>query len=894
MDLLPLGADSGELANYGWGVNDAASTVALTGRFGGQAIRVAPGDYAYRAFTMSGSTVILGAAFRVLGLPVSGAQVDLVDFQWGEGNPGIIIRLTETGALQLVDRTGTVVASTAAGTVSAGRYYRIEVKVASIGGTADVDVWLGDSTAWTQIFNESSVDAASGSTSYGSVYLRAGPANAADWDDVLLLDGSGTRANDVVGDVRAATLAPTSDGGLMEWTPSTGTDGYAMVDDPAPGGPVDTDYIQAAAAPLEARFGLESLPSSASAVHMVAVSSRMQDGGGANNAAALINSDGSETTGTSRSLSSAFLSYQDYFDEDPNGDEAWTQTSVERLEIGVRMTTVADYGRVSRLTAEVWYTEQGAATVLSESGGNFLRELLGPIDLRVDDGGDYEERRHTLHLKGRAASEDFGAVRNELAVGLGVESVITPTALSADVNDYNPTGFALASVALLQASGATRNVTGFEASGLVENIKLVLNLGAQDIVLKHQDAGSAVANRMYIAGGADLTLGTYQSAWLYYDPISTVWWVTPRRALSPLLSWYAATFSNGDDDRLFFYAPGNVEVGPFAANVPAILTVNGVRFLQIFSARTNVLTRSEEIDVDGSGAPWFHDTGVTSVTADDAAAPDGAVTAENVEFNTGASEWLYQELAAAGFSDNINFCLSIAHKNGPTGNGQFRIQSRNKAGTLDSSIFAAGASWARDQLSTTTGTGATNPRFYLRNGTTITVREIYFARAQLEGTTQDTFYAGPPIRTGTTAKTRTADICWYDTPPPGLLNGKWSVDVMPDWTSSDVQGLETHYIFYIDANNNLAITETGGQVQVVWKTSGGNVVRTLTLASRQMIITITVDFTTGDLTIAGATTGNGTTNGTVGNWSGSRVYIGMSSTPSQRFDGAIAEPRLAA
>ena len=77
------------------------------------------------------------------------------------------------------------------------------------------------------------------------------------YDDVYICDTTGSRNNDFLGDTRILSAVPTADGADLQWTPSTGTAHYAVVDEPTPNG--DTDYISSAAAGQSDTFTFPAL-----------------------------------------------------------------------------------------------------------------------------------------------------------------------------------------------------------------------------------------------------------------------------------------------------------------------------------------------------------------------------------------------------------------------------------------------------------------------------------------------------------------------------------------------------------------------------------------------------------------------------------------------------------
>jgi hypothetical protein len=102
------------------------------------------------------------------------------------------------------------------------------------------------------------------------------------------------------------------------------------------------------------------------------------------------------------------------------------------------------------------------------------------------------------------------------AVGAVTNSgIITPAQITATQNDYNPSGLSTSRILRL-TSDASRDVTGLTA--LPSGRRLLLwNAGTNNIVLKHQNAGSTAANRFACPLAADYTLGQFQGAELFYD-----------------------------------------------------------------------------------------------------------------------------------------------------------------------------------------------------------------------------------------------------------------------------------------------------------------------------------------------------------------------------------------
>jgi hypothetical protein len=98
--------------------------------------------------------------------------------------------------------------------------------------------------------------------------------------------------------------------------------------------------------------------------------------------------------------------------------------------------------------------------------------------------------------------------------------VISPTALAANTDNWNPTGLSTALI-IRASSSANYNLTGIVAPAAGRTV-LLINVGANNIVLKH-NATSTSANRLRTPNQVDCTLTPESSCILWYDITSAMW-----------------------------------------------------------------------------------------------------------------------------------------------------------------------------------------------------------------------------------------------------------------------------------------------------------------------------------------------------------------------------------
>jgi len=102
---------------------------------------------------------------------------------------------------------------------------------------------------------------------------------------------------------------------------------------------------------------------------------------------------------------------------------------------------------------------------------------------------------------------------------------ITPSALSADVNNWSGqgTGTSLRQIVRAEASGADRTITGVDVQ-TTGDTAFIINIGATyNITLSHQSTSSTASNRMISPTGSDLIIGPNEYAFMWHDDTTDRW-----------------------------------------------------------------------------------------------------------------------------------------------------------------------------------------------------------------------------------------------------------------------------------------------------------------------------------------------------------------------------------
>jgi len=122
-------------------------------------------------------------------------------------------------------------------------------------------------------------------------------------------------------------------------------------------------------------------------------------------------------------------------------------------------------------------------------------------------------------LRVNAGGTAYEAIDGPTLVTALFANVISPTQITSNQNDYNPTSLSTATAVRI-STDASRDVTGLQG-GAAGRVLLLINAGSFNAVLKAESASSSAANRFALT--YDLTLLPGWMALLWYDSTSSRW-----------------------------------------------------------------------------------------------------------------------------------------------------------------------------------------------------------------------------------------------------------------------------------------------------------------------------------------------------------------------------------
>ncbi|QIV65771.1 hypothetical protein Cp1R7AA1_114 [Mesorhizobium phage Cp1R7A-A1] len=246
------------------------------------------------------------------------------------GFGGIFAKTTSGGQIQICrggfDTNNNTVILFSSGNLAVNTPYFIEVKLTGKTSGGSLELFV-DGNSWgtfsgqTQTFNGIS-----------SVQLGGGQSGQTwAYDDLYVL-------NDVadvrLGDMKVVTLLANADTADADWTPSTGTDGYAVIDDDQAN---TSDYLSASNAGDLSLFDFANLGFSPATVAGIAIETLgKKSDAGTTTIRNVVKSGSAVANGTTRSLGTAFgYQAQDIFATDPNTSAAWTGAAIDALKAGI-------------------------------------------------------------------------------------------------------------------------------------------------------------------------------------------------------------------------------------------------------------------------------------------------------------------------------------------------------------------------------------------------------------------------------------------------------------------------------------------------------------------------------------------------------------------------------
>lgn len=315
----------------GWSFASASPAMSA-GRFGGQALRknTANGSNFQKSLGYNVTQFAVGHAIQQFSYDNEVFDNIFMYFQLiGSGNQ-LYINQKPNGLLTALGEGAALLAtSTAPIALNVWQFIEYEVGIANSGGF--VRIYLDGAL----ILNASNVDTQD-QTGTGIDQLFFGPTdnNAQNFeiDDLYVTDTANR-----LGDCRVETLRPTADSTPEQWTPSTGTNSTAVLDETLING--DTDYIASSTVGQKTQVAMGNMSASPERIWAVQSSfTARKDDATARAARGYLSSPSGNQDGADRTMLTTYQKFSDIYETDISTSGAeWTKTAVDALEVGVEL-----------------------------------------------------------------------------------------------------------------------------------------------------------------------------------------------------------------------------------------------------------------------------------------------------------------------------------------------------------------------------------------------------------------------------------------------------------------------------------------------------------------------------------------------------------------------------
>lgn len=335
------GTNTGLQAKWALNVADTRTTM-QTGRFTGQCVQFvgvnsSAGRFASRSLPSNYSSLSVNFAVRVTTFPAAQPPCHMVVENTATTQCGL--QFKNDGSIVAGRFSGrgtapTVLATSATGVIllNTWHYVQVDLVISDAGGSMVVKV------DGVQVINVSTVDTKNDASIATANTVTIGIGNTAvngdgtiQYDDFYVTDGA------TLGERKVERLPPVADTAQKDFTASTGTDNFAMVDDTTSNG--DTDYVQASTVGNTDRYTFGALSSTPAAISAVQVTAFAEKTDATSRSIALQVKSGATTSdGSNFALAASYAKFDRILETDPNTSAAWTASAVNNLAAGPKVT----------------------------------------------------------------------------------------------------------------------------------------------------------------------------------------------------------------------------------------------------------------------------------------------------------------------------------------------------------------------------------------------------------------------------------------------------------------------------------------------------------------------------------------------------------------------------
>lgn len=262
-------------------------------------------------------------------------------FGSGSGNPDFSVGCVNSADVRVSRSVGGAI-ETATGVFSTDSWHYVECRFLYSGGANNNGIYevLVDGTQ--QMIDETArINGNFFSQIEGIRFQCTNQSTGQDfigYDDIYILEVDGTTPNDFIGSkVRVLSLPPDADGSPNDWTTSTGTTHYTLIDE---NGADASDYLETTVDTEEEMFDFTDSAANGEFIAVKVEAEAIAQTTTSHTLDVRLSS-GTAVAETNHAVTDTanYAVFEHYQATNPNGGGAWTQTTIDAAQIGMQFNT---------------------------------------------------------------------------------------------------------------------------------------------------------------------------------------------------------------------------------------------------------------------------------------------------------------------------------------------------------------------------------------------------------------------------------------------------------------------------------------------------------------------------------------------------------------------------